>query len=454
MQFKKDLLKVFSSNFINLLIGLVSGFIIPAFLSLDDYAYLKTFTLYISYVGLLHFGFIDGIYIKYGGAKESDINKSQLKAEHRFLLIFQFLVTLIALILGIFLDDLILIAFSISILPINMQSLFKFFYQALGEFSIYSKIIILTPNLLLFFNLLIIFVLKIENYMPFIIANIVTNYVVFLGLEYYFFSKYKDDKILINYNELFKHIKVGFFIMIGNLSTMFFYSIDRWFVKFSLSTKDFAFYSFALSMLGIIQMLISSVTMIFYPYIARGQDEGAIQQIKKYLLIIGVLFSGGYFAFELIISIFLEKYIPSLAIVSILFAQFPVVIIINAIFVNLYKARKQERKYVLTVIMMCLVSIVLNVIAMIFYNGNLSIAIASTISYFVWYFFSAKHFSNLRSDKKEIFYLLIFLLLFSSCTLFMNWIIGMIVYYLGVILITYLLYKKDLIMLIGILRSK
>jgi len=62
MQLKKDLFKVFSSNFINLVIGIITGFLVPAFLSLDQYAFLKTFTLYIGYVGIIHFGFIDGIY--------------------------------------------------------------------------------------------------------------------------------------------------------------------------------------------------------------------------------------------------------------------------------------------------------------------------------------------------------------------------------------------------------
>ena len=78
MSLKKDIASVSSSNVINLLIGIITGFLVPAFLSLDQYAYLKTFTLYIGFVGILHFGFIDGLYIKYGGRKEKELDKGIL----------------------------------------------------------------------------------------------------------------------------------------------------------------------------------------------------------------------------------------------------------------------------------------------------------------------------------------------------------------------------------------
>lgn len=101
MNLKKDLVKVLGANFIQFLIGVVNGFLIPAVLEIDQYAYLKTFTLYTSYVGVLHFGFNDGIYLKYGGRKRHEIDLSSLKYERNFLLKFQLVVTLIFIVLGV-----------------------------------------------------------------------------------------------------------------------------------------------------------------------------------------------------------------------------------------------------------------------------------------------------------------------------------------------------------------
>ena len=57
--FSGDLLRVVSSNMLALLVGLVNGFLVPGFLGIDEYALYKTFGLYVGYVGILHFGFVD-----------------------------------------------------------------------------------------------------------------------------------------------------------------------------------------------------------------------------------------------------------------------------------------------------------------------------------------------------------------------------------------------------------
>jgi O-antigen/teichoic acid export membrane protein len=443
MQIKKDLFKVFSSNFINLLIGIITGFLVPAFLSLEEYAFLKTFTLYIGYVGILHFGFIDGIYLKYGGKYESEIDKKNLKGEHKFLILFQLLVTLLSCIIGIILDDKILVAFSICILPMNIQTFFKFIYQALGEFNIYSKIMILTPILLLFTNLFIIFILRIDNFKPFIIGNIISYYVVFIGLEVYFLRKYKWISAILNYTEIRKHFKIGSIIMVANLSSIFFYSVDRWFVKFTLPIEDFAFYSFAISMMSVINVLISSITMTLYPYLARNQNSSIVSRVKEYFLIIGTLASGGYFAFVFIVNNFLPKYVPSLNVISILFAGYPAIIVINALYINLYKAQKREKKYALAVGKMLLIAILLNFVAIVIYKSNLSIAIATTISFYIWYLYSYKDFYSLKIDIKEKIYLVTFFITFLITSNFLKWLHGLFIYYTIIILINFIFYKNE-----------
>lgn len=64
---KRGMLSVLIANIINLCFSLLSSFMLPKWLSVDTYALVKTFQLYASYAGLLHFGYVDGIYLKYGG---------------------------------------------------------------------------------------------------------------------------------------------------------------------------------------------------------------------------------------------------------------------------------------------------------------------------------------------------------------------------------------------------
>ena len=62
----KNIIAVAFSNCTNIIAGVVVGFIIPKILSMDDYGYYKTFTLYTTYIGLFNLGLADGIVLKYG----------------------------------------------------------------------------------------------------------------------------------------------------------------------------------------------------------------------------------------------------------------------------------------------------------------------------------------------------------------------------------------------------
>ncbi|MGZ1192297.1 hypothetical protein ACXO4N_09455, partial [Lactobacillus delbrueckii subsp. bulgaricus] len=73
---RNGIFTVFLANIINLFFSLSTNLLLPKYLSVETYAGIKTFQLYVSYVGLLHFGYIDGMYLKYGGVNlKKDIDK-------------------------------------------------------------------------------------------------------------------------------------------------------------------------------------------------------------------------------------------------------------------------------------------------------------------------------------------------------------------------------------------
>lgn len=454
LDLRKDLFKVFGSNVITLAVGIVSGLIIPSFLALDQYAYFKTFTLYLSYVGILHFGLADGLFIKYGGSYEDELEKSLLKGEHHFFLVFQFLITTLVLIISLFIDDKILLAFSISIIPFNLLTFYKFFYQAIGKFDIYSKILIFPPIVMLTANLAVIFIFEIENYWVFIFIRLFAYFSIFLILEYNFYRLTKSVEANIDLSEIKNIFNIGFFIMLGNLSSVMFYSIDRWFVKFSFASSDFAFYSFAISMMGMINIFINSITKVFYPYLARNKDNGILQRLKSYFVIIASFATGLYFVFAFIVNNFIPKHIPALNIIAIIFAGFPALITIKALYINLYKVRKSDKLYVKTVFSMLLISVILNFIALTVFGNNIAIAVATTISFYIWFYFSSRHFETLFVSSKEVLYLIIFVVLFIYSSNFINLLAGTIIFSIGLLILIFIFYKSEFMGLTNELKNK
>lgn len=444
MGLKKNLSKVISVNLLSIITGVINGFIIPKFLETDQYATFMTYGLFISFIGLFPLGFIDGMYINYGGKDERDINKSIFKFEHRFLFLFQLLITVVFLIISVFLQNRVVFYFSLTILPFALIGFFKLFYQAVGNFSKFSFISILNTLLMFVFNMVLVFS-KIKKAEIFIAANVISYYITFIYIEYIHHLTYKKVKIEKDYTLIKNNFKIGIPILVGNLSLVLFYSIDRWIVKFVLDVASFAYYSFAISMMGLINILISATTTIFYPYLSRNRDDNMLKKLKNYFLIIGSFASASYFVFSLIVIYFIPKYKPSLKIIAILLAGLPVIITIKALYVNLYQAQKQERLYVGTVVVMLVISIVINMIAVMLWKNNGSIALATTVSFYVWYYYSSRHFKALSINNREILYLLLFNILYILLIGFNNnvW-LGILLFMIGLLSLIYVFFKDDM----------
>ena len=246
MSLKKSILRVFSANFLNVISGILIGFIVPAVLSVEGYSYVKTYTFYIAYIGFLHFGFVDGMYIKYGGKEIKDIDIPQYKSEHNAFILMQSIITIIFVVIGMVERNMITFLMGISILPINTLSFHKLFYQATGQFKEYSKVSYIYTLIYFVLNILLAIIFRSKNYVYYCLTNLIANGVVYIALEYKFYKNTKSIKSKYTH-EIWENIKIGFFVLIGNLSVMLFYAMDRWFIKFFLEVNDFAYYSFGMS---------------------------------------------------------------------------------------------------------------------------------------------------------------------------------------------------------------
>ncbi|MCC5434690.1 capsular biosynthesis protein, partial [Clostridium perfringens] len=207
--------------------------------------------LYISYITVFTLGFEEGMYIKYGGKEFNEINLETFKYEHRLYILLQIVFSTIVFLFGVFSENLILILMAITIVPYNIVVFFKANYKALGEFKIYTKIVYLQTILDLILNILLVFFIKSSSYIMFCLAIIVINLAGAFYVEGNFYKKLKGIKCVYN-KKIKNNFKVGFVILIANLSIMIFYGLDRWFIKIFFTEYDFAYYSFAISMLNLI----------------------------------------------------------------------------------------------------------------------------------------------------------------------------------------------------------
>ncbi|MEJ9304692.1 oligosaccharide flippase family protein [Priestia megaterium] len=444
----RKIFKVIFVDAFTLLSGLIGVFFLPKIMSIDSYSLYKTFTLYITYAGVFHFGFSDGIYIKFGGRRKEEINNAQIKSYYVKLIFFTFAVSIVMLVLSFITGDVLLKYFALYILPFNLIHFYKLLYRALGEFDRYS----LLQGMQIILNLipLIVFIfipskaaqnLIIMQVVGIFIAAIIMNIILLIK------KAEPTEKYKAKHKEILAICYIGFTVMVANLLTNLFFSIDRWLIKVFFSSKEFAYYSFAISLLSLFSVLIASFTSIAYPYLARAnntENTKINQKLKIYLLIFSFIFINTYYLLANVVEFYVPKYSSSLKYLYILFLSIPFIGVINVIYSNMYKVQKKVKLFLYTVIFMLGIAVLLNIVAIYVFSTVYSISLSTLCSFFIWYLYSSKHFTELSIGFKEIIYVTLNILTFIGLN-----VIGfntMLTMFIGLILsvaIAYLFYKIE-----------
>lgn len=447
MNLRKSILRVFTTNVIQLLSNVIVGFVVPSILSVSGYANLKTYALYLSYIGILHFGFVDGIFIKYGGKSKDEIDLEILKGEHNFLVILESIVTVLFMFISFIGKDVVTFLFGLTILPYMIQSFHRYLFQAIGEFDKYSLIMNIYTVSYAVINIILAIVFKSSDYVWYCLSTLIANFLALLIFEISFYKLTFFIKPKVT-SDCFKTMKIGLFIMVGNLAVMGLFGLDKWFIKLFFSQKSFAYYSFAVSMLNIVNILVNAISITFYNFLFRNNSKEKINQLKENLLVLGCFSSMAYFPIAMIVNIFLFKYTPSLNIISTSFSIFPYMITLNALYVNLYKVNKNEKKYLKVVVEMLIISIIYNLVA-VFLSSTVGVAFATLLTLITWYIYSSFDLENVNIDRNMFIYPILLSTTFLVTARFSNVCIGFVSYFVLFVALTLLFYRNVLKSLLG-----
>ena len=76
------------ANGTNTLVSLILVLFVPKILGVKEYSYWQLYLFYASYVGFFHFGWADGVYLKFGGKKYEELDKGYFHSQFWLLTIF------------------------------------------------------------------------------------------------------------------------------------------------------------------------------------------------------------------------------------------------------------------------------------------------------------------------------------------------------------------------------
>lgn len=448
MSIKKGIIYVFVANVISLLISLFTGFVLPKILSIETYANIKLFQLYVTYIGILHLGFADGMYLRIGGKDIETLDKKEILEEFKTFKIFQFIVAVISIVISICIKNEILLLCAIVILPINIANYLRQVYQAIGQFKKYSRFTNINTILIFIVNLFLLFIVKTDYYRAYIFGYIIVYVIYWILIEIETRKLFGNEKVKADKKYFVQDIKSGFLLMIGNFCNVIFTSIDRLLVQNLLGTIQFAYYSFAVSVENLMNVFITPISTVMYNYFCNNKEKEKIVNVKMYILLFASVIIAVIFPAKFIVDVWLTKYKDALNVLFLLFAAQYIAIMVRCVHVNLYKAEKKQNKYFKIMVIVVILSIILNIIAYKISKTINAIAIATQITNIIWFIIGEYEFKNYRLKISDYIYTFFIMIAFLICGLALNAIIGMIIYCFIVVILAISLEKDTVIKVI------
>ena len=436
-----ELFKVTFSNFMLLLAGVVTSFILPKYFDLEDFGYYKIFNLYTTYIIVLQFGISEGLYLKYGGKSIENINRNEFSSYFKALAVIDICIAFLLFSISIFFlhgDYKFIIAIlSVNVIILNITNLYQYISQAISHFTelavrntIKSMLIVLAVISIAVLN--VNFPHLYSGYKLYIILLTIINFALMLWyLETYrTITKYK---IKIDFQAVFKIIKIGFPLCLSNIISTLILAIDRQMVSMLFETSQYAIYAFAYSLLTLASTIISSIAVVFFPILKQKNREvlserycdivGLLDIAVSFLIIL-------YFPLCAFIEMFLPAYKESLEIFRIiipgLVLSSPTTVVIH----NYFKAYDINIHFFIRSLVILVLSAIANGIAYVISGTMASISAASVIVIFLWYIVEEQRLKKEFefSSMPLIIYMLTICLAFYLSSLIERWYVGMFSY--------------------------
>lgn len=314
----KNVSYTITSNALSLLISVVTLLIIPRYISTTTYGEWQLFLFYVSYLGIFHLGWADGIYLRYAGCKQQEINSVDFRGQLSGIAVLQVFFTVLLFVYYSFhtidntVNEYILVLAGTLLLLVNINNVYSLILQATNQIKRYA--ILNSISRIVFFVIIVAFILSgINTFMPYYVAYTISIFVVFLLGCYYL----KDilvgrlPSFSIFLKEFKENIVSGFQLMVSNLSSMLILGIIRYGISISWDIVTFGMVSLSINLSNVILSFISAVAIAIFPIVKkiRSEDQGKFYLSLRSLLMWGLLLiMPTYYIIRYVLSFWLPQY--------------------------------------------------------------------------------------------------------------------------------------------------
>jgi O-antigen/teichoic acid export membrane protein len=379
-------------------------FLIPRVVTVENFGYWRLFMLYVSYVGLLQLGFLDGVLLRWAGRPLADFH-AELRPAVVFLL---GLVVILIVPVGAFAwwkfnFDVRFIAVAVLLYAViyNLSALLFYGLQSARQFK---PVAIATAAPTGVFVLLT-FVWNAWHVPDFRIL-IELYCIASAGALVYLWVRVKplknDTQSISAWSIGESCILVGWPIVLSNIGAGLVQSADRLVASWILPIHQFAQYSLASSAMFVPVMAIAAIYRVFFSHASALEHDGRMRIYAhgaRFLLLAWSLMLPYFFVLEQIVNRFLPKYVPSLPAAGILlFGVFFLaeIQILHTSFAYIYG---KQRQFLMLTIAAAVATFGIGLAAAIYFGSLIAIAFGQLISLAIWWLANNLTLSNITGQN-------------------------------------------------------
>ena len=362
-QIKKNMIISILAQIISLVVSFIMNLILPKYISEFQYAYWQTYLLYVGYVGILHFGLLDGIVLRYSQYDYDVLDKPRIRSQFKSLLLINNLIAMIGIVMaGIYCNAEMRIVFIMAAIGIVTRNLFtytSYTFQITNRINKYATMII---SYRIFYGIVVCILLigGIQNFFWFCLADLCSDiFGVFVGAFFnrgLYFGSSLNLKDTVQ--ELSLNISSGIMLMAANWSSFLLTGSARLIIQWHWDELIFGKVSFSFSITNLFLTFVTAISVVLFPSLKRADPDKLPELYKQirdgispFLICILICYYPGCW----ILNKWIPAYNQSLVYLGILL---PIIVFTSKVSLltnNYLKAfRKEKKMFLINVISVCL----------------------------------------------------------------------------------------------------
>jgi len=375
----------FTANIISMVISMGLVMVVPKILKPGEYSYWQLYVFYTGFVGFFHFGWADGIYLRYGGHEYEKLDKPRFHTQFWLLVFFEIIIAVgFSVCILIFVKDadksLILLLTALCCLLVLPRTLLQYILQGTNRIKDYARNLMAEKVM---YGVLVaaMLALGVRTYGYLLLADIFAKAVtlVLMCISCKDIVVRKGLLVAEGIKEAWANVSAGVKLMFANVAGLLIIGIVRYAIEWKWNVDVFGKISLAMSVSNMMMLFVTAISIVVFPLLKRMPQEKWPENYSmlRALLVtpmFGLLVL--YYPAKVVLSAWLPQYSESLVYMALMF---PMCIYEGkmSLLTNTFMKAMRMEKYMLIYNVVTLVLSVASTLVTVVVLGSLPLAVVS-----------------------------------------------------------------------------